>query len=323
MKINKLMAVVGIGVTALTGCSTGTNEVASSQGVNNQTVNEQQSNAQTSNEEGAKETEEELSEEKEAMRIVSATVSATQVLDELEADLIGVPQTKYTLPARYDGLPTVGQAMSPDFESIVALDSDLVVIDSMFKENVEKSMEEFGLNAFYFNTSTYSNFVISIEELAKEIGKEDEAQVLIDSFRAVENEAKGQAKEEIPTVAILFGGGENFMLATDHSYLGDLVDTVGAKNITDDLNIESDYIPFSMEQIVASNPDYILRFAHGNLEETKKAFDQAFDKNPAFKTLKAVQEGKVIDLDPNVFGVSANIHIVDAIKTLGDVLYGE
>lgn len=316
MKIKKLMAVVGIGVMVLTGCSTGANKAVDGQDVNTQATANEKETSEKQNEQAE-------SEEVQDLRIVSGTVSATQVLDKLEADLVGVPQTKYTLPARYDGLPTVGQAMSPDFEIIVSLDPDLVVIDSMFQENVAKSMEEFGLNAFYFNTSTYSNFVTSIEELGKEIGKEDEAQVLIDSFREVEEEAKSQASGEAPTVAVLFGGGENFMLATDNSYLGDLVDTVGAKNITDDLNIESDYIPFSMEQIVASNPDYILRFAHGELEETKKAFDKAFDENPAFTTLKAVQEGKVIDLDPNVFGVSANIHIVDAIKTLGDVLYGE
>lgn len=317
MKIKKLMAVVGVGIMALTGCSTGTSQATGGQDVNNQTVNEQETSEQEQNEEAKSE------EEIQDLRIVSGTVSATQVLDKLEADLVGVPQTKYTLPARYDGLPLVGQAMSPDFETIVSLDSDLVVIDSMFKENVEKSMEEYGLNAFYFNTSTYSNFLESIEELGKAIGKEDKANELIGTFKEVEEEIRSEAKEEVPTVAILFGGGENFMLATDNSYLGDLVNTVGAKNITDDLNIESDYIPFSMEQIVASNPDYILRFAHGNLEETKKAFDQAFDKNPAFKTLKAVQEGRVIDLDPNVFGVSANIYIVDALGALGEIFYGE
>ncbi len=39
------------------------------------------------------------------------------------------------------------------------------------------------------------------------------------------------------------------MLATKSSYLGDLVKTVGAENITDNLtdNVESDYIQFSLE----------------------------------------------------------------------------
>ncbi|MDO7203170.1 ABC transporter substrate-binding protein [Paraclostridium bifermentans] len=62
------------------------------------------------------------------------------------------------------------------------------------------------------------------------------------------------------------------MLATDTSYLGDLTKTLGAKNIANNLdtNVKSPYIQFSLEQILEQNPDYILRFAHGELEQTKR-----------------------------------------------------
>ncbi|MEG0951405.1 MAG: ABC transporter substrate-binding protein [Niameybacter sp.] len=316
MSVKKLLAVAGVGMMVLTGCSTTIEQPKDDIQAGKENVDHTTSADKINQQEEVKK------ENEEPLRIVSATVSATQLLDQLGQDLVGVPQTKFTLPERYEGVTLVGQAMNPDLEAIVALDSDLVVIDTMFKENVEKSIEAFGLNAFYFNTSTYSKFLVSIEELGEAIDKEAEAKDFIESLQAVENTVKNKAEGQAPTVAVLFGGGENFMLATDHSYLGDLVDTTGAVNITDDLNIESDYIPFSMEQIVASNPDYILRFAHGNLEETKKAFDAAFDKNPAFKTLDAVKEGSIVDLDPNVFGVSANIYIVDAIQKLGELFYG-
>jgi len=115
------------------------------------------------------------------------------------------------------------------------------------------------------------------------------------------------------------------MLATETSYLGDLLKTVGGTNIATELDgsAKSPYLQFSLEQIVQTNPDYILRFAHGNLEETKKAFDDAFDKNPAYAELDAVKNNKVIDLDSNVFNVSANLNVSEAIKTLGGILYGE
>ena len=73
-------------------------------------------------------------------------------------------------------------------------------------------------------------------------------------------------------MAVIFGAGENFMLATDTSYLGDLVKTLGATNITSKLDgdMSSGYVQFSLEQILAQNPDYVLRFAHGNIEQTKK-----------------------------------------------------
>lgn len=295
MRIKKILAVALAGVGVLTGCAV-PEEVKTSEIENKQV---------------------------EEMNIVSITVAATQVLDKLGVDLVGVPTTKYTLPTRYEGVTAVGQTTNPDFETVASLEADLVIIDSMFKENVEESMNAYGMNAFYFNTSTYTAFLESIDTLGEVVGKEEEALELITQLKGVEENIKDKIPSKAPTVAILFGGGENFMLATDHSYLGDLVHTVGADNITDNLAIESDYISFSMEQIIASNPDFILRFAHGNLEETKKAFDQAFDKNPAFATLDAVKEGRVIDLDPTVFGVSANISVVNAIQTLGEIFYGE
>ena len=300
MKRRYMVLALGLSFSILTGCSTS---------VPKQELEKQEA------------VQEEVIED--TKNIVAVTVAATQVMDRMGLDLVGVPTTKQILPTRYEGVTQIGQVTSPDFEVISSLEPDLVVIDSMFQESMEQGLSEFGMEAFYFDTSTYTKFLQSIKEIGNVLGKEEEALNLVEELKEVEQVVQSKQEGEVPTVAILFGGSENFMLATDQSYIGDLVQVAGAHNITDDLKVASDYIPFSMEQMVASNPDYILRFAHGNLEETKKAFDEAFDKNPAFATLNAVKEGKVFDLDPTVFGVSANIHAVDAITVLGNLLYGE
>lgn len=267
----------------------------------------------------------ESSKDNKKVSVVSATVSATQVLDRLDADVLGVPTTKMDLPEKYKDLPKVGQAMSPDLEIVASLEPDVFVMDNMFKEKVEESMKKYDLNTFFFDTSTYTNFVNSIKKLGAEINQTEEATKLVNELKEVEKEAVKNKKGEAPTVAIIFGGGENFMLATETSYLGDLAKTVGAKNITSNLdtNVKSPYIQFSLEQILEQNPDYILRFAHGEIEQTKKAFDTAFDKNPAYKELDAVKNNKVIDLDPSIFNVSANLQVKEAIKTLGETFYGK
>ena len=262
---------------------------------------------------------------KESVKVVAGAVAVSQVLDKLDAEVIGIPTTKMDMPEKFKGLPEVGQSINPDLEIVASLQPDVFVMDKMFKDKVEERMKDYDINTFFFDTTTYSNFLSSIEELGKEIKKEDEAKKLIETLKESENEVISKKGDKEPTVAILFGGGENFMLATKDSYLGDLVKTIGAKNITDNMDgkVESAYMQFSLEQILDQNPDYVLRFAHGNLDETKKAFDDAFAKNPAYGELDAVKNGKVIDLDPNVFNVSANIKITEAIKTLGELLYGE
>ena len=260
----------------------------------------------------------------EEVKVVSATVSATNVLAKLDAEVVGVPTTTQTLPAQYADLPEVGQAMSPDLEIVASLEPDLFIMDSNFQASVEESLSQYGLNTFFFETGSYSDFVNSIKQLGVEINREDEAKKLVNEIEASVTKALEKKGDQSPTVAVIFGAGENFMLATDTSYLGDLVKTLGATNITSKLDgdMSSGYVQFSLEQILAENPDYVLRFAHGNIEETAKMFDEAFDSNEAYQQLDAVKSGKVYDLDPTIFNVSANLEITTAIETLGEIFYG-
>ena len=260
----------------------------------------------------------------EEVKVVSATVSATNVLAKLDAEVVGVPTTTQTLPAQYADLPEVGQAMSPDLEIVASLEPDLFIMDSNFQASVEESLSQYGLNTFFFETGSYSDFTNSIKQLGVEINREDEAKKLVSGIEASVTKALEKKGDNSPTVAVIFGAGENFMLATDTSYLGDLVKTLGATNITSKLegDMSSAYVQFSLEQILAENPDYVLRFAHGNIEETAKMFDAAFDSNEAYQQLDAVKSGKVYDLDPTIFNVSANLEITTAIETLGEIFYG-
>ena len=306
MKVKNLLSMILVAGTMLVGCQN------DGQDVDQSTENPQPDQAVQ---------EETLVEE---VKVVSATVSATNVLAKLDAEVVGVPTTTQTLPAQYADLPEVGQAMSPDLEIVASLEPDLFIMDSNFQASVEESLSQYGLNTFFFETGSYSDFVNSIKQLGVEINREDEAKKLVNEIEASVTKALEKKGDQSPTVAVIFGAGENFMLATDTSYLGDLVKTLGATNITSKLegDMSSAYVQFSLEQILAENPDYVLRFAHGNIEETAKMFDAAFDSNEAYQQLDAVKSGKVYDLDPTIFNVSANLEITTAIETLGEIFYG-
>ena len=294
MKLRKLASIFVLGALLMTGCQAG----------------------------GTTGKSEDVAKEK---TVVAATVSGSQVLDKLDANVVGIPTTQLEMPEKFKGLPEVGQSMNPNLEVVASLNPDVFVMDNAFKDSVEKSLKEYDFNTFFLKTNTYTDYIKSIEELGKTIDKEEEATTLINELKNIEKEVKSKKGDKAPTVAIIFGSGENFMLATETSYLGDLVKTVGGKNIASklDKNVENGYVQLSLEYILEQNPDYILRFAHGNLEETKKSFDKAFDKNPAYQELNAVKNNKVVDLDSNVFNVSANLKVKEAIQTLGDILYGE
>ena len=87
MNFKKLLSMVVIAGMMLTGCQSSSNEVEQTQG----SVAEEISTATMTNEEKEQvEVEEKVTEE---VKVVAATVSATQVLAELNAEVLGVPVT--------------------------------------------------------------------------------------------------------------------------------------------------------------------------------------------------------------------------------------
>lgn len=262
----------------------------------------------------------------QTMKIVSSTVVGAQVMNELGLDLVGIPTTKSTLPEKYLGVTEIGQSFEPNFETVVSLAPDLVVFDGTFKDKVSEQVSQYNLNAFYFDTTSFTNFKNSIVELGKVTEREEKAEELANTLQESVDKVLDKAtkdKEDIK-VAIIFGTSESFMLATDTSYIGDLLNTINVENITDTIEgVDSGYINFSLEQIVKDNPDYILRLSHGDVEAAKKAFDDEFAINPAWQALDAVKNNKVYDLDSTVFGVSANLNVTEAIEELGNIIYGE
>lgn len=270
-------------------------------------------------------TEEEVEEETVELRIVAGTVAATNVLGALDVDLVGIPTTENPIPEKFQGLPEVGIAHTPDLEVVASLEPDLFILDANFKEANEETLAEFGINAFYFETHTYEAFLNSIGDLGVEIGRDEEATALINSLENSVLEANANRTDEGPRVAIIFGAGDDFMLETENSYLGDIVNMMGAVNIASELEggLHAPRLPFSLEQILVADPDIVLRFAHGPIEQTREMFDQMFDADPTFQSLTAVAEDRVYDLDPQVFGVSANLQVAEAFKELGIIFYGE
>ena len=111
------------------------------------------------------------------------------------------------------------------------------------------------------------------------------------------------------------------MVASEDTYVGDLVKRVGGKNVITDA--PAAFSPVDMEYLASQNPDYILFMAHANPEESLEAFKQEFETNVAWQSFDAVKNDKVIALETGYFGMSANLLAVDAMEKLAEILYGE
>lgn len=255
--------------------------------------------------------------------VVAGTVSAARILHGLGVVLAAVPETDRYLPQDIENLPTIGLPMNPDIERVKSFDPDLFVTDATLEERLAESMEIQGINTAFIKTSGYADILMAIETLGLKFDKTAEASNLVDEIKNLEKEALAIAQGNDPvSVAVIFGTPESFMLATNMSFVGDMVNKLGAENITDQLQeARGPYVPFSLETLAEYNPDVILRMTHVNPEQSRKMFEDAFSQNPFYDALEAVKSGRVYDLDSNYFGVVASLDCGEAIKMLAEILY--
>ena len=157
----------------------------------------------------------------------------------------------------------------------------------------------------------------TIKTLGERFDKNDKANEILkeleDKEASLDNKEKNDEK-----VMILFGAPGSVMIGTDKSYTGNLVQICGGNNVFNEGN--SSYIQVNMEEIIKANPDKILVTMHALPDETKKTVAEELAKD-SWKSINAVKNNKVIYLDSEYFGMSANLKVIEALDLLGDILY--
>ena len=152
---------------------------------------------------------------------------------------------------------------------------------------------------------------------------ESKAKALNQHINSVKKDIQDKAakQKKHPKVLILMGVPGSYLVATDKSYIGDLVKIAGGENVIKDTSKQ--YISSNTENLVNVDPDIILRLPHGMPDEVKKMFQKEFKQNDIWKHFKAVKEDRVYDLEEIPFGITANVDADDAMKQLYDVFYNQ
>ncbi|HHK5546993.1 heme ABC transporter substrate-binding protein IsdE [Bacillus thuringiensis] len=253
-------------------------------------------------------------------RVVATTVAVTEIMDALEVDLVGVPTSSKTLPKRYKGLPEVGNPMSPDMEKVKSLKPSEVLSVTTLEYELKPVFDDVGMKANFLNLTSLKNMQSSISDLGKKYGREKQAEAVVTKLdkkvASIQKEVKGKKE---PTVLILLGVPGSYLVATEHSYIGDLVKQLGGKNIVQGEQVE--YLASNTEYLKKADPDIILRAAHGMPDEVVKMFDKEFKTNDIWKHFAAVKNNRVYDLEERLFGTTGNLAAIEALDELKNMMY--
>ena len=261
--------------------------------------------------------------ESREVRLVATSPAVVQICNRLDLDLVGICQSTSDLPERYDGVTTVGMAMNPDLEIIKSLDPDYILSPATLQNDLQPKYASIGVSSLFLNLKSVEGMYASIEGLGEKFGREEEAAVMLEEFDSFMTEfAEKNAGKESPKVLVLMGLPGSYIIATDNSYVGSLVKLAGGTNVYGDGDGQ-EFLFANTEDMKTKEPDVILRAAHGLPDEARKMFAEEFSTNDIWQHFKAVQKGRVYDLDSSLFNMSANFSYKEALKSLQPMLYGE
>ena len=258
------------------------------------------------------------------VRIVATSPAAVDICDKLELDLVGVcSSTLSTIPERYQDVTTVGTAMSPDLEILKSLNPDYVISPNSLQSDLQPKYASIGVSSLFLNLRSVEGMYASIEGLGEKFDREEQAQALVEEYQQFMEEYRSQNEgKESPTVLVLMGLPGSYIVATESSYVGNLVKLAGGVNVYGDGDGQ-EFLTANTEDMKTKEPDIILRAAHALPEDVVEMFQDEFETNDIWKHFEAVQEGRVYDLPYDLFGMSAKFNYPDALEELQPLLFGE
>lgn len=210
-------------------------------------------------------------------------------------------------------LPT-GEKLS--VEALVALKPDMVIMSKMnAMEDQIAQMEQAGIKVVVTEANSLDETYAMIRLVGQAIGKGKEADELVagmqDSFAALKKKAEGRKPKSvyIEVSPLQYGlwscGRETFMQ--------ELLDIVGAKNIFDDV---TGWSAVSEEQVIERNPDIIVTTL-SPLTGIEDPVGEIMGRSN-WSEITAVKEGRVYMLDADMLS-RPGPRLVDAAKELLEI----
>lgn len=261
--------------------------------------------------------------------IATTSMAVCQILDRLEIDeVVGTPNAAedIDLPARYEGVRTIGNAMTPDMEILSQINPEVVIVPRTLEAGLSEQFDNAGIEAMYFDLSSVEGMYDDIDALGALYGREEQAAALRAEYESYV--AENSIKTDDPdTVLILMAyPGRFYLIVTADSYVGNLIGLAGGEVVYDENYVSdgSGVAAVNPEHMVQTDPDKIVIFAHYDEENAFAYMREEIATGEIWKSFRAVQEGEVYYLSSeDGFGMSCNLGWYDSFDYLTDVVFAD
>jgi iron complex transport system substrate-binding protein len=222
--------------------------------------------------------------------LVSLSPNLTEIIYGVGAfdQLVGVSEyTSY--PPAVSKLPRVGGWENPDYEKLVALRPDLVLMDVGQAQFVQDKCKQLGLHVMVIGDEKVADVYAAIIAIGRSTGREAEAAKLLETTRGglqrVSRRTAGLAKLKVVLIVDRTPGTlRDLYTATVGSFLAELVEIAGGRiAVPPD---KSGYAKLSKEDLLAADPDVILDFTHGEAGRFAGDPMEAWKEMPELKAVR-------------------------------------
>ncbi|MFX0547973.1 ABC transporter substrate-binding protein [Hathewaya histolytica] len=235
----------------------------------------------------------EITLEKEPQKVVSLAPSATETVFAIGKGNLLVGRTDYcNYPDETTKITSIGKLEQPNIEKILELQPDIVLASSLTKPEVIKKLENANIKVIGVLDSamTFDDVYKNISNFGIALNAEKKSDELIKNMKNKVNNLSNKLKNsKKPSVyyVISYGKSGDFT-ATGDTFISELISIASGNNIAKD----SKGWNYSKEQLLSKDPDIIIVSKY---MDTKKGFMN----DPSYKSLKAVKENKVFEIDNN------------------------
>ncbi|MDF2938277.1 MAG: hypothetical protein K0Q90_3650 [Paenibacillaceae bacterium] len=229
-----------------------------------------------------------------------------------------------TPPLGAEIVPGVGQMRQVSLEQVLALKPDLVIGQPVFHKDMEPTLTASGIPVAFLKLGSLEEVHAKTELLGRLTGKEAQAKkALADLDSRVEQVIKKLPAEKPTFVNLNVTPGVVSIQRTDMAGL-EIAKRMNLVNAAEDLPTDkpdASTLPYSLEKLIEKNPDYIFLIIHGSKEAGEKKIKTEMESNPAWSSLKAVQEKKVIVMPSELFLTNPGLKYDESMTYLGQYVY--
>ncbi len=238
-------------------------------------------------------------------RIVSLVPSATETLHLLEAEehIVGVSSVDSS-----PGKTIVGSMIKPDYEKILSLKPDIVIITLPMQRKVKEELEKAGLKTIAVNPESIQDIFNSIIQLGKLVRREERAHYIVDSLRSEMESILNGRKFRYRTFVELWY--DPLYTAGDSTFIDDIIEHLGLENVFSD---RRGYFQVQQEEVIERNPEVIIISHKPSKPPRRRKF---------WEGISAVRNGYIIYMNPDLLNrpgpgfVRAMDFLVNALDSL-------